>query len=168
MYRTKTSQKPAVPQLSEASALSSWATDAYIWKTPLQRISILWNRQFPIVVNSWSDYRWPPRFCERKSRCNEQKRVKNLPCRSCRRTTTGRYRLSLKREFCCLCTVATKTTKSPLLVITIGFSCFLWYDCTVVVKWWSKIQIIYFFKEKEFVKWVLDNTILAEQTLYGG
>ena len=25
-----------------------------------------------------------------------------------------------------------------------------------------------FFKEKEFVKWVLDNTILTEQTLYGG
>ena len=25
-----------------------------------------------------------------------------------------------------------------------------------------------FFKEKEFVKWGLDNTILAEQTLYGG
>ena len=29
-----------------------------------------------------------------------------------------------------------------------------------------KIQRIYFFKEKEFAKWVLDNTILAEKTLY--
>ena len=29
-----------------------------------------------------------------------------------------------------------------------------------------KIQRIYFFKEKEFAKWVLDNTILAEKTSY--
>ena len=29
-----------------------------------------------------------------------------------------------------------------------------------------KLQTINFFKEKEFAKWVLDNTILAEQTLY--
>ena len=29
-----------------------------------------------------------------------------------------------------------------------------------------KIQRIYFFKEKEFAKWVLDNTTLAEKTLY--
>ena len=30
------------------------------------------------------------------------------------------------------------------------------------------MQMIYFFKEKEIAKWVLDNTILAEQMLYGG
>ncbi len=28
-----------------------------------------------------------------------------------------------------------------------------------------KIQRIYFFKEKEFAKWVLDNTILAEKNV---
>ena len=39
------------------------------------------------MVNSWSDYRWPPRFYERKSRCIEQKQAKNLPCRSCRSRT---------------------------------------------------------------------------------
>ena len=34
LYRTKQSQKPAMSQLSEASALSSWAMIAYIEKTP--------------------------------------------------------------------------------------------------------------------------------------
>ena len=37
------------------------------------------------MVNSWSDYRWPPRFCKCKLRCIEQKQAKNLPYRSCRR-----------------------------------------------------------------------------------
>ena len=85
LYRTKTSLKPAMSQLSEPNALSSWATIAYVWKTLLQRFSIFWSSQFPIVVNSWSDYRWPPRFCKCKSRCIEQKRAKNLPHRSRRR-----------------------------------------------------------------------------------
>ena len=39
-----------------------------------------------------------------------------------RRTTTGRCRLTLKREFCRLCTVASNIRKSPLLVVTTGFS----------------------------------------------
>ena len=33
-----------------------------------------------------------------------------------RRTTTGQYRPTLKREFCRFCTVTSKTRKSPLLV----------------------------------------------------
>ena len=33
-----------------------------------------------------------------------------------RRTTTGRYRLALKRKFCWFCTVEPETRKSPLLV----------------------------------------------------
>ena len=39
------------------------------------------------MVNSWSDYRWPPRFCECKQRCIAQNRVQNLLCRSCRSRT---------------------------------------------------------------------------------
>ena len=54
-----------------------------------------------------------------------------------RRTTTGRYRLALERKLCWFCTVASKTRKSPLLVVTIGFSDILQHHCTVVVKWWS-------------------------------
>ena len=57
-----------------------------------------------------------------------------------RRTTTGRYRLTMKREFCWFCTVAAKTGKSPLSVITIGFSDILQHHCTVVVKWWSGME----------------------------
>ena len=54
-----------------------------------------------------------------------------------RRTTTGRYRPALKREFCWVCTAIVTYRKSPLLVITTGFSGVLWCRCTVVVKWWS-------------------------------
>ena len=54
-----------------------------------------------------------------------------------RRTTTGQYRQTLYREFCWFCTFAAKTGKSPLLVVTTGFSGILWCRCTVVVKWWS-------------------------------
>ena len=43
-----------------------------------------------------------------------------------RRTTTGWYRLTMKREFCWFCTFAAKTGKSPLLVVTTGFSDILW------------------------------------------
>ena len=43
-----------------------------------------------------------------------------------RRTTTGWYRLTMKRKFCWLCTFAAKTGKSPLLVVTTGFSGILW------------------------------------------
>ena len=43
-----------------------------------------------------------------------------------RRTTTGWYRLTMKREFCWFCTAAPKTGKSPLLVVTTGFSDILW------------------------------------------
>ena len=43
-----------------------------------------------------------------------------------RRTTTGWYRLTMKREFCWLCTFAAKTGKSPLLVVTTGYSDILW------------------------------------------
>ena len=54
-----------------------------------------------------------------------------------RRTTTEWYRLALEREFCWLCTFTAKTGKSPLSVVTIGFSDILQHHCTVVVKWWS-------------------------------
>ena len=54
-----------------------------------------------------------------------------------RRTTTGRYRLALKRKFCWFCTVEPETRKSPLLVVTTGFFGILRCGCTVVVKWWS-------------------------------
>lgn len=54
-----------------------------------------------------------------------------------RRTTTGQYRLALKREFRWFCTVADETRKSPLLVVTTGFFGILRCRCTVVVKWWS-------------------------------
>ena len=57
-----------------------------------------------------------------------------------RRTTTWRYRPTLKREFCWFCTFTAKTRKSPLVVVTTGFSGILWSCCTVVVKWWSKIS----------------------------
>ena len=57
-----------------------------------------------------------------------------------RRTTTGRYRPMLKREFCWFCTVAPRTIKSPLLVVTTGFFGILQCGCTVVVKWWSIIE----------------------------
>ena len=140
LYRAKTGLKPAMSQLSEPNALSSWATIAYVWKTQLQRISILESSLFPIVVNSWSDYRWPPRFYEHNLRCIEQKQAKNLSCRSCRRTTTSPYRPTLKREFCWFCPTAPKTRKSPLLVVTTGFSGILQGNCTVVVKWWSTIR----------------------------
>ena len=43
-----------------------------------------------------------------------------------RRTTTSPYRPTLKREFCWFCTFAAKTGKSPLLVVTTGFSDILW------------------------------------------
>ena len=64
--------------------------------------------------------------------------------------------------------ISTQNKKKPVVGCHNKLFWYLVALCTVVVKWWSKIQIIYFFKEKEFVKWVLDNTILAEQTLYGG
>ena len=54
-----------------------------------------------------------------------------------RRTTTGWYRLTMKREFFWFCTFAAKTGKSPLLVVTTGLFGILIFDCTVVVKWWS-------------------------------
>ena len=54
-----------------------------------------------------------------------------------RRTTAGRCKQTLKREFCCSCTFTAKTRKSPLLVVTTGFLGILRGDCTVVVKWWS-------------------------------
>ena len=54
-----------------------------------------------------------------------------------RRTTTGRYRPSMKRKFCWFCTFAAKTRKSPLLVVTTGFFDILQHHCTVVVKRWS-------------------------------
>ena len=57
-----------------------------------------------------------------------------------RRTTTGRYRLALERKLCWFCTVASKTRKSPLLVVTIGFFDILQHHCTVVVKWWSGME----------------------------
>ena len=57
-----------------------------------------------------------------------------------RRTTTGWYRLTMKREFCWLCTFAVKTRKSPLLVVTTGFSSIAQGYCTVVVKWWSGME----------------------------
>ncbi|WP_187116024.1 hypothetical protein [Gemmiger formicilis] len=44
----------------------------------------------------------------------------------------------MKREFCWFCTFAAKTGKSPLLVVTTGFSDIAQGYCTVVVKWWSK------------------------------
>ena len=53
-----------------------------------------------------------------------------------RRTTTGWYRLTMKREFFWFCTFAAKTGKSPLLVVTTGLFGILIFDCTVVVKWW--------------------------------
>ena len=58
-----------------------------------------------------------------------------------RRTTTGRYRLTMKREICWLCTAAPKTGKSLLLVITTGFSGVLQCLYVVVVKWWSTFQL---------------------------
>jgi len=39
----------------------------------------------------------------------------------------------MKREFCWFCTFAAKTGKSPLLVVTTGFSGILQHHCTVVV-----------------------------------
>ena len=54
-----------------------------------------------------------------------------------RRTTTGWYRLTMKRELYWFCTFAAKTGKSLLSVITTGFFGILISDCTVVVKWWS-------------------------------
>ena len=57
-----------------------------------------------------------------------------------RRTTTEQCGSTLNREFCWFCTVASKTRKRLLVVVTIGFSGILWYDCTVVVKWWSKLS----------------------------
>ncbi len=36
--------------------------------------------------------------------------------------------------------MASKTRKSPLLVVTIGFSDILEHHCTVVVKWWSGME----------------------------
>ena len=57
-----------------------------------------------------------------------------------RRTTTGWYRLTMKRELYWFCTFAAKTGKSLLSVITTGFSGISWCRCTVVVKWWSIFQ----------------------------
>ena len=57
-----------------------------------------------------------------------------------RRTTTGRYRPALKRKIYWFCTVEPKTRKSPLLVVTTGFSGISQGICTAVVKWWSKIR----------------------------
>ena len=39
-----------------------------------------------------------------------------------RRTTTRQYRQTVKREICWFCTADTKIEKSPLLVVTTGFS----------------------------------------------
>ena len=41
-----------------------------------------------------------------------------------RRTTTGQYRLTLKRKICWFCTAIPKTEKSPSLVVTTSFSGF--------------------------------------------
>ena len=57
-----------------------------------------------------------------------------------RRTTTGWYRLTMKRELYWFCTFAAKTGKSLLSVIATGFSGISWCRCTVVVKWWSIFQ----------------------------
>ena len=57
-----------------------------------------------------------------------------------RRTTTGRYRPALKRKIYWFCTVEPKTRKSPLLVVTTGFSGISQGICTAVVKWSSKIR----------------------------
>ncbi|MDR3915861.1 MULTISPECIES: hypothetical protein [Gemmiger] len=46
----------------------------------------------------------------------------------------------MKREFYWLCTFSAKTGKSPLLVVTTGFSDILQHHCTVVVKWWSGME----------------------------
>ena len=59
-----------------------------------------------------------------------------------RRTTTGQCRPTLSRQFCWFCTADTKIEKSPLLVVTTGFSDILRCRCTVVVKWWSAIREI--------------------------
>ncbi len=83
-----------------------------------------------------------------------------------RRTTTGVYRPTINRKFCQVCPTVPKTRKSLLLVVTTGFFGVLKGNCTVVVKWWSKYRESTFSKKKEFAKWVLDNTILAEKTLY--
>ena len=70
-----------------------------------------------------------------------------------RRTTTGRYRPSMKRKFCWFCTAASKTGKSPLLVVTTGFFDILQHHCTVVVKWWSKS------KYEKYRNWNIRNLI---------
>ena len=58
-----------------------------------------------------------------------------------RRTTTGRYRQTLYREFCWLCTVEPKTRKSPLLVVTTSFFGILRCHRAIVVKWWSENRV---------------------------
>lgn len=74
----------------------------------------------------------------------------------------GRYRPTMKHENCCARTVAAKTRKNLLLAVTTGFSGPLRGCCTVVIQMGIGMQMICFFKEKEFAKWALDNTILAE------
>ena len=69
-----------------------------------------------------------------------------------RRTTTGRYRLTMKREICWFCTAAPKTGKSLLLVVTTGFFGILRGDCTVVVKWWSITPHSHIFSAKKVLR----------------
>ena len=68
-----------------------------------------------------------------------------------RRTTTRRYRPTLKREFCWFCTAAPETRKSPLVVVTTGFSSALQTHCTVVVKNLVEYQCI--IEEADFTEW---------------
>ena len=114
------------PLESESNALSSWATTAHLWKSSLGRDSSYKIVKIGLVVNSWSVYREPPGNVPAFSRYAEQFLAGCLTCHSCRRTTTEWYRLTMKREFCWFCTFAAKTGKSPLLVVTTGFSDILW------------------------------------------
>ena len=125
------------PLESESNALSSWATTAHLWKSSLGRDSSYKIVKIGLVVNSWSVYREPPGNVPAFSRYAEQFLAGCLTCHSCRRTTTGWYRLTMKRELYWFCTFAAKTGKSLLSVITTGFSGILWCHCAVVVKWWS-------------------------------
>ena len=85
LYRTKTSQKPAMSQLSESNALSSWATTAHLWKSSLGRDSSYKIVKIVLVVNSWSVYRESPGDVPAFSRYAEQFLVDCLTCHSCRR-----------------------------------------------------------------------------------
>ena len=91
-----------------------------------------------------------------------------MPCRSSRRTTTGRYRLASKREFCRFYPTAPKTRKSPLLVVTTGFSDILRCRCTVVVKWWSAIEeILHAFSNRPALACRLQIHHVGVQSVFG-